>query len=1284
MFRIHTDPPVYKPLRAFLLVRLAAMACFLVPVTQGALADTHHLPLLPSAADPSRHGMVRIVNHSAVAGEVRITAIDDSARYFGPVTLTMEAHAAIQISSEDLEQGSETLGIIAGTGRGEGDWRLVLESDLDIEPLAYAQTPAGFIDSLHDVVPRRSFYHRVDLAAPNGIHSQGGTLRLSNLGQTAAEVVVFGLDDEGGPAFGRPVVVKLPAGTSRSINALDLEVGAVGLDGRLGSGDGDWRLLIFSDGEIGVMTLMENPSGPLANLSTAGSSDGGTMLFPAAVEPLREGLLRIASRAEPGDVALHAVDEAGTRFGPVTLSLEAGGTTTLDSYDLEAGSVAKGLPKGLGRGEGDWRLRFETDLDLDIFAYARTPDGFLTAIHDVASTSDRRHHVPLFTSASETRPASQLRLSNPGEEPAEIRIQAWDDAGDAAPNGAARLSLPAGETRTISADMLEQGAEDLDGSLGKGTGNWRLSVQADRDIRVMSLLASTEGHLTNLSTTSIYPRFLNACVGGSMDKDGDGITDHCDADPLNALRPLGACANGTYIDFPELYPGLVNDCRVLIGFANYQAQSDELPEEHGLRKWGFGSSRSIDAWEGISVSLFGRRVTEIRIIGSKRSTLQSEYPTGSIPSNLGSLTELTVLDLSAGHLSGPIPPELGQLSRLTHLYLGNNQLSGPIPPELGQLSQLTHLSLSVNQLSGPIPPELGQLSRLTHLYLGNNQLSGPIPPELGQLSQLTHLSLSVNQLSGPIPPELGQLEKLESLWGIGDLLGTGTIPWALWERYKGGQLNLNYEGIRRSASIQGVSPPPQSSRPVFSVNPDDNGNAAHHSVSYYQGPLMWEWNWKDRAVEHQRPVLGRWAALAVTVDHETPTPPVVATRLLDSTNAVLVERLSEAAAPVTNSVGAAKWRTEYVFDLPGDLYQAGNQVVHIIDPDNDLAESDENDNVGPPIRLYGEQTPRFRVTFVPIHVMGVEPPSVDPRTLMAGTWAYLPIRDDYQARLGAPLVSDTADRSELLNEVLALWNAEADPDEFYHGVGSRNLGGGRAVTGGRVGVSAISPPDIIPHEIGHNFGLLHTPGCSAGLVDPAYPYPNGALGSVRGWDVNWRQFVSKGDEGNVDVMSYCGNNKYISDYNYEKALNYWVDQAPDQDAIASPPLTQTLNAPQGGTGSSGPLGAGSGAVAAAQDALGGLALSGRVRSTGEWSLTHAQRTDREPRPPAPDAEFTLILFDGDAEEIYREPLSVIPYSEGGEAGWAARTPIPQRPAREVVIEDAAGNEVLRQELPVLE
>ena len=456
---------------------------------------------------------------------------------------------------------------------------------------------------------------------------------------------------------------------------------------------------------------------------------------------------------------------------------------------------------------------------------------------------------------------------------------------------------------------------------------------------------------------------------------------------------------------------------------------------------------------------------------------------------------------------------------------------------------------------------------------------------------------------------------------------------------------------------------------------------------------MWSWNWHDEAVEHQRPILGRWAALAVRIEHEVPEPPVVVTKVLDSEGNVLAARLGEAAPPATVSTGASQWRTEYVFELPGSLYREGNRIVHVIDPDNDMAETDENDNVGAPIRLYGEEPPKFRVKFIPLHFPGHDPPSVDPDVLMAGTQAFLPIADDFEAMLGSPIELNVPGKYELIDEVLALWNAEADANEFYHGIFNapwpgdaegEALGGGLAFKSARVAVSRVSVHNTIPHEFGHNLSLGHPPGCGARGLDENYPYPDGALGMFPGWEVNWRRFVSRGDSGYADVMSYCGTHSFVSDYHYRKASDYWRStnsaaetsamQSNVQVGVRSQLTPASANQPSGRAHQ----------ASSGSESAGALALSGRVDASGVWSLTHAQISERAPRPPAPDGAHTLVLIDGDGTELYREPLSVNVFSEGGGAGWAARTPIPPRPAREVTILNALAETVLVEELPLFE
>ena len=175
----------------------------------------------------------------------------------------------------------------------------------------------------------------------------------------------------------------------------------------------------------------------------------------------------------------------------------------------------------------------------------------------------------------------------------------------------------------------------------------------------------------------------------------------------------------------------------------------------------------IASWDGVTIGGSPMRVT--------RLSLRQRRLSGTIPPELGKLSELSSLDLNGNRLSGEIPAELGRLSKLAALHLYDNRLEGRIPPELEQLTSLEELNLHSNQLDGSIPSELGNLCNLKALFLHSNRLSGEIPAALGQLSDMRTLNLRNNRLSGPIPTELAQLTKLEALYLHSNRL-TGTIP----------------------------------------------------------------------------------------------------------------------------------------------------------------------------------------------------------------------------------------------------------------------------------------------------------------------------------------------------------------------------------------------------------------------------------------------------------------------------------------------------------------------------
>ena len=124
---------------------------------------------------------------------------------------------------------------------------------------------------------------------------------------------------------------------------------------------------------------------------------------------------------------------------------------------------------------------------------------------------------------------------------------------------------------------------------------------------------------------------------------------------------------------------------------------------------------------------------------------------------------VTRLILTNNSLLGTIPSEIGNLSNIQVLDLAQNGLTGTIPKELGNLKELTNLSLSLNSLTGAIPIELAGLNKLTLLNLYNNLLIGNIPPDLVKLEKLRQLSVSSNLLTGTVPQILQDIATINNL-----------------------------------------------------------------------------------------------------------------------------------------------------------------------------------------------------------------------------------------------------------------------------------------------------------------------------------------------------------------------------------------------------------------------------------------------------------------------------------------------------------------------------------------
>ena len=574
---------------------------------------------------------------------------------------------------------------------------------------------------------------------------------------------------------------------------------------------------------------------------------------------------------------------------------------------------------------------------------------------------------------------------------------------------------------------------------------------------------------------------------------------------------------------------------------------------------------------------------------------------GPIPPELGNLMQLTELILDANSLSGSIPPELGNLTQLSKLFLDDNpDLKGLLPRSFiglglealsvedtgvcrqqdvvflqwwrnipnrevdycapSQIERLalielydkmngtswtnaagwgdngplgdwfgvtvgngrvTELSLPNNALKDSIPGEIVNFTELEVLNLANNSLAGALPGEISFLRELTTLRINGNaDLGGILGRDLTKLAKLEVLHFGGTLICASPAPtfqtWYVGIGDVSGMLCNNPTEIRLSVPAayltQSVQTPESSVRlvegrdallRVFVTGDRDPAFFEHKVVATVRGGGR----------THQVEMTRAEDRLAVEVDESD---------LANSFNAV----------------------------IRGDFITPGATLVVEADPDGVIPRAVGSQDRFP---ATGEASlkvisiPDMEVTVVPVLEANQPDTSIFAWTdnigddsPEVGLFRYAFPFNKFHARsreayaTSLDLVSDDGQWGLVL-ELEALRMLDNATGYYYGAAASVNgYVRGRARLGGWTSMGKAWDTELA-HEVGHNLNLEHAPCGGALGTDPDFPYPDGSVG-ISGFDFRDSTLISPAYH--KDIMGYCYEQGWLSDYFFEKVIDY--------------------------------------------------------------------------------------------------------------------------------------------------
>ena len=281
--------------------------------------------------------------------------------------------------------------------------------------------------------------------------------------------------------------------------------------------------------------------------------------------------------------------------------------------------------------------------------------------------------------------------------------------------------------------------------------------------------------------------------------------------------------------------------------------------------------------------------------------------------------------------------------------------------------------------------------------------------------------------------------------------------------------------------------------------------------------------------------------------------PSVRVTLLQGNDVVFERLLPPETDHILTTVDESGLEWSYDAEVPGSVIQPGVRMVVELDPEGVVPLAPGSQVRYPAdgsMELDVVEPPLYRIILVPTISLPAPDSSVFDWTdgmntdseQMRLSGAILPVgemevevRETYTTSLNLRYFLGW---SRLKNEIALLYEQEGRRG-YYYGVASQRLMGVVGSANIAYPVSVGADVDYIhTHEVGHTMNLWHASCSASSPREYKYPYSDGSIG-VWGYDIAKSRLLDP--RRYKDVMGYCWDDVWISDFHFNRALDHRLD-----------------------------------------------------------------------------------------------------------------------------------------------